>query len=73
MQQRFLQVFKNGSLWFEFPEENETNVRLDLMKQNLDRICEIKPKVDATKVLKPQVEEIDLNTPQTPKPAKGKK
>ena len=70
MEQQFLQVWRDGQLWFEFPAENEDNVRLDLMKKGIDRVCDIRPKVDATKILKPQVVEIDLN--EVPKPRKPK-
>jgi len=68
MEQQFLQVWRDGQLWFEFPSENEDNVRLDLMKKGIDRVCNIRPKVDATKILKPQVVEINLNDIKSRKP-----
>jgi len=70
MKQQFLEVWKDGKLWYEFPAENEENVRLDLMRRNLDRVCDIRPKVEDIQVLKTsvakQVIEFDL-TATTPK------
>lgn len=71
MKQQFLEVWKDGKLWYEFPAENEENVRLDLMRRNLDRVCDIRPKVEDIQVLKAAVEkqviEFDL-TATSPKP-----
>lgn len=39
-----IEVYKNGWLWFEFPEVNEQNVREMLMKQGVDRVCTFKIK-----------------------------
>lgn len=65
MEEQFLEVWRDGELWFEFPAINEDNVRLDLMKRNLDRVCEIRPKVADVQILKQniakQVSEIDLS------------
>jgi len=70
MKQQFLEVWKDGKVWYEFPAENEENVRLDLMRRNLDRVCDIRPKVEDIQVLKAsvakQVIEFDL-TATTPK------
>lgn len=55
MQQRFLEVWREGKLWYEFPADNEMAVREMLMKQNLDRICEIRPKTNDIKVTKAKV------------------
>lgn len=70
MKQQFLEVWKDGKLWYEFPAENEENVRLDLMRRDLDRVCDIRPKVEDIQVLKAsvakQVIEFDL-TATTPK------
>lgn len=64
MKQQFLQVWQNGELWYEFPAENEDNVRLDLMRKGLDRTCDIRPAVSDVQVLKEavkaQVKEIQL-------------
>lgn len=64
MKQQFLEVWKDGKLWYEFPAENEENVRLDLMRRDLDRVCDIRPKVEDIQVLKAsvakQVFEFDL-------------
>jgi len=65
MEQKFLEVYKDGKLWFEFPKENELNVREYLMREKIDRICDIKPKInDVTlikKKIKTQEKNIDLN------------
>ena len=42
--QKMIEVYKDGWLWFEFPEVNEQNVREMLMKQGVDRICTFKNK-----------------------------
>lgn len=42
--QKMIEVYKDGWLWFEFPEVNEQNVREMLMKQGVDRICTFKTK-----------------------------
>jgi hypothetical protein len=74
MKQTFLQVWKDNQLWFEFPSENEDNVRAFLMKENLDRICDIKPKVENIEVLKQAVKQqetiIDLTPKQNLEPKK---
>ena len=65
LEQKFLEVYKDGKLWFEFPKENELNVREYLMREKIDRICDIKPKInDVTlikKKIKTQEKNIDLN------------
>jgi hypothetical protein len=53
--QKFLEVWKDNQLWYEFPAENEDNVRAFLMKSDLDRVCEIKSKVENVEVLKTNV------------------
>lgn len=57
MKQQFLEVIKDGKTWFEFPSENEDGVRAFLMKENLDRICEIRPKVADVTIVKKAAEE----------------
>lgn len=42
--QKMIEVYKDGFLWFEFPEVNEQNVREMLMKKGVDRICTFKTK-----------------------------
>lgn len=81
MKQQFLQVWRKGELWYEFPAENEDNVRADLIKRNLDRECDIKPAVMDVQVLKEsvkaQVTTVDLSAEakqtrnRQPKPEKG--
>ena len=77
MEQQFLQVWRDGELWFEFPAGNEDNVRLDLMRKGVDRVCEIKPKVADIEVLKEsiksQVNEINLNDMDKPKVTRTRK
>lgn len=68
MKQQFLEVIKNGQIWFEFPSENEDNVRAYLMKENLDRVCEIRPKVADVTIVKKAAEQattiIDMTEPK---------
>jgi len=66
-----LQVIRDGIVWFEFPMENELSVREMLMKDNLDRVCEIKPKNINVEVIKEKVEKqekiVDLTKTKTKK------
>jgi len=66
-----LQVIRDGNVWFEFPMENEMAVREMLMKDNLDRVCEIKPKNINVELIKEKVEKqekvIELTKPKTKK------
>lgn len=55
MKQKFLEVWRDGQLWYEFPADNEMNVREQMIKNNLDRICEIRPKSEDIKVTKAKV------------------
>jgi hypothetical protein len=75
MKQQFLQVWKDGELWYEFPAENEDNVRADLMNKNLDRICEIKAPVADVQVLKANIAKqetiVELPSPKATKPTKS--
>jgi hypothetical protein len=68
MKQQFLEVIKDGQIWFEFPSENEDNVREFLMRENLDRICQIRPKVADITIVKKAAEEattiINLSEPK---------
>ena len=77
MKQQFLQVWRNGELWYEFPADNEDNVRADLIKRNLDRECDIKPAGLDVQVLKESVKEqvktIDLTAEAKPKAPKQTK
>jgi predicted transcriptional regulator len=65
MEQEMLEVVKDGKVWFEFPSANEMNVRAMLMKDNLDRVCEIRRKNININVVKEKVTKqekvIDLN------------
>jgi|SanBayMetagenome_1026888.scaffolds.fasta_scaffold209435_1 hypothetical protein len=77
MKQQFLQVWRNGELWYEFPADNEDNVRADLIKRNLDRECDIKPAGLNVEVLKESVKQqvttVDLTASKpTPKETKPK-
>lgn len=64
MEQKFLQVIKDGEVLFEFPAANEDNVRAMLIKQRLDAVCEIRHKVQDVIVLKSNQERtIDLSEP----------
>jgi len=75
MKQKFLEVWRDGQLWYEFPADNEMNVREQMIKNNLDRICEIRPKSEDIKVTKAKVaaktKTVDLTPTQTPTPEKG--
>ncbi len=42
--QKMIEVYKDGLLWFEFPDVNEQNVREMLIKKGVDRICTFRPK-----------------------------
>lgn len=74
--QKFLEVWKDGQLWYEFPADNEDNVRAFLMKSDLDRVCEIKAKVQNVEVLKTNVAAqttlVELPAPATKKPTTPK-
>lgn len=67
MKQTYLTVWKDNQLWFEFPAENEDNVRAFLMKENMDRICDIKPKVENITVMKEAIKKQETIIDLTPK------
>lgn len=77
MKQQFLQVWRKGELWYEFPAENEDNVRADLIKKNIDRECDIKPAGLDVEILKDSVKEqvktVDLTAEAKPKQPKQTK
>lgn len=62
MKQQFLQVWRKGELWYEFPVENEDNVRSFLINNDLDRECDIKPAGLNVEVLKESVVKNHLTT-----------
>lgn len=66
-----LEVIKNGKVWFEFPAANEMSVREMLMKDNLDRVCEIKRKTINVELIKEKVEKqekvVELTKPKIKK------
>jgi hypothetical protein len=71
MKQEFLDVIRNGEIWFSFPLENENNVREFLIKNNLDKICDIKRKQIEVEVIKKSVKSqqkiVNLDIIETPK------
>ncbi len=42
--QKMIEVYKEGVLWFEFPDTNENAVREMLMKKGVDRVCTFREK-----------------------------
>jgi hypothetical protein len=62
MNQKFLKVTKYGQDWFEFPADNEVNVRAMLMKEGVDAVCEIVPVDNEVKLLKVQEKTINMTT-----------
>lgn len=62
MKQKLLKVKKYGLDWFEFPAENEVNVRAFLMKEGVDAVCQIVPVDNEVKILKIQEKTIDMKT-----------
>lgn len=76
MKQEFLEVWKDGQLWYEFPAENENNTREHLMKIGLDRVCEIRAKVKDPIILKEAIKQqetiVNLNEDK-PKVGRPKK
>jgi hypothetical protein len=59
---------KDGKEWFQFPSVNENEVRIMLMKQGIDGVCDILPVNSGVKVIKETV--IDMSKT---KPSKSEK
>lgn len=62
MEQKFLKVLKYGEEWFQFPADNEVNVRSYLMKEGIDSVCEIVPINNEVKLLKVKEKTIHMTT-----------
>lgn len=74
--QKMIEVYKNGWLWFEFPEVNEQNVREMLMKQGVDRVCTFKTKgendADVAAKIKAKLTVIEATAEGQPKKTNSK-
>jgi hypothetical protein len=68
MDQKFCKVMRDGKEWFQFPSVNENEVRIMLMKQGIDGVCDILPVNSEVKVIKETV--IDMSKT---KPSKSEK
>jgi len=68
MDQKFCKVMRDGKEWFQFPAANENEVRIMLMKQGIDGVCDILPVNSEVKVIKETV--IDMSKT---KPSKSEK
>jgi len=68
MEQKFCKVMRDGKEWFQFPASNENEVRIMLMKQGIDGVCDILPVNSEVKVIKETV--IDMSKT---KPSKSEK
>jgi hypothetical protein len=68
MDQKFCKVMRDGKEWFQFPASNENEVRIMLMKQGIDGVCDILPVNSEVKVIKETV--IDMSKT---KPSKSEK
>lgn len=68
MDQKFCKVMRDGKEWFQFPASNENEVRILLMKQGIDGVCDILPVNSEVKVIKETV--IDMSKT---KPSKSEK
>ena len=68
MDQKFCKVMRDGKEWFQFTASNENEVRIMLMKQGIDGVCDILPVNSEVKVIKETV--IDMSKT---KPSKSEK
>lgn len=68
MDQKFCKVMRDGKEWFQFPAANENEVRIMLMKQGIDGVCDILPVNSEVKVIKETI--IDMSKT---KPSKSEK
>ena len=68
MDQKFCKVMRDGKEWFQFPASNENEVRIMLMKQGIDGVCDILPVNSEVKVIKETI--IDMSKT---KPSKSEK
>lgn len=69
MKEKMLTVWREGDVWFDFPEANEQNVMDMLMKRDISQKCIILPQGEEPY----QTKDIEINLiqkPTTTKPTK---
>lgn len=64
MDQKFCKVMRDGKEWFQFPAANENEVRIMLMKQGIDGVCDILPVNSEVKVIKETVIDMSKTKPR---------
>ena len=67
MEEKFCKVMRDGKEWFQFPAVNENEVRIMLMRQGIDGVCDILPVNSEIQVIKPKVITMSKQTkPEAP-------